>query len=657
MKRLRGDDGAYALLYAVMVVLLIGITSLVVDVGMLRNDRRQNRAAADSAAVAGSARLGLSGANPLEACWAAVHYARADLGLPSAGNAAACTTRFGAPFNVAAACTANVPITATTTLSSGRTIHVTWPVPDSSPLMQDPDHERWGGFDLPDQTISSQDGSSCLRVGVAITQDRNTPFAAVWGDIDATRGTVSHSVGMAAPDDGPGDIAAPLVILDEHTCNALTVTGGGSVTVRASTVVNGISTPGVIAVDSDGLAGLMPGITGEFPCTNSNRFTIRAPSAVNHIWAIDGTAGPAYISSYAMAVGNGAHAFDLAAIANCTPGKTASYATLQASPQAALCPVPQGGSRVGEEPWILRYNCDEAARACLQPNPNDPLPSPRDYVNQWVDYATDTGASSPRAVWGTLPSTNRVTGGGCNLGTTRTFTGPTYVDCDKFTVTNGGKASFMGPVIFRGDVDAAGGSNAGCILFNDNDFAHCSTPAAYVAPDSRTTPDGGNVYVGGGFVGNGNNPYAGALIVNQVFVYVQGRTNITTSEPVDWVAPYGEALPDAIDDECTPDDPTTTTLEPPDPACFDSMGLWAPSYASESPTQNNQLLGGVRLVVDGTFFMPKAYFRFGGQGANFQDRAQFVTRRLEIAGGGELSMVPDGSRSTKIPRGVGTLIR
>lgn len=649
MRRLRGDDGAYALLYAVLVVVLVGITSLVVDIGSLRNDRRQNRAAADSAAVAGSARLGLSGANPLEACWAAVHYARADLGLPSASNAADCSAKFGSPLDVAATCAANIPITATADLSNRRTIHLTWPVPDTSALMQDPDHERWGGFNLPDQTVSSQDGSSCLRFGVAITQDRDTPFAAAWGDIDATRGTVSHSVGLAAPEDGPGDIAAPLVVLDRHTCDALLVTGGGAITVKASAVVNGASTPGVIAIDSSGDGA------GEVDC-NGGKTTIKAPSNVNHIWAVDGTAGPAFISSYAIAVGNLSTSYDPSAVANCSPGKTASLATLQATPQAALCPIPVAGSRIGEAPWITRYNCQSGVMACPSPDPAAPLPDPRNYVDQWVAFATSPSASGARATWGLpgFPGTNRISGGACNHNAVGTVvTGDTYVDCTRFQVALNASISFMGRVIFRGDVDSAAG---GCILFNDANAANCVTPEPYVPPASRTA-DGGNVFIGGSITGNGNGFYSGGLIVKQVFVYAAGRVNINTSDPVIWTAPYGKALPAPYTGTCVPADLAQPATTAPTSACFDSLGLWAPTYGSSAPSQANRLRGGALLQVDGTLFMPKGYFTFAGQGANFQDRAQFVARRLEIAGGGELSMIPDASRSTLIPRGIGTLIR
>jgi hypothetical protein len=211
----------------------------------------------------------------------------------------------------------------------------------------------------------------------------------------------------------------------------------------------------------------------------------------------------------------------------------------------------------------------------------------------------------------------------------------------------------MGRVIFTGDVDAADG---GCILFNDSDASHCVTPEPYVPPASRTA-DGGNVFVAGSFNGSGNGFYAGGLIVKQVFIYVGVRINISSTSPIIWTAPYGRSLPAPYTGTCVPANPATPATSAPTPACFDSMSLWAPRAGTSAPSEANRLRGGAILVVDGTLFIPKGYFTFAGQGTNLQDRAQFVARRLEIAGGGELSMVPDGTRSTLIPRGVGKLIR
>ena len=52
MSRIRNDDGAVAVLTAVLAVVLFGIAALVVDLGLARDNRRQAQNTADAAALA-----------------------------------------------------------------------------------------------------------------------------------------------------------------------------------------------------------------------------------------------------------------------------------------------------------------------------------------------------------------------------------------------------------------------------------------------------------------------------------------------------------------------------------------------------------------------------------------------------------------------------
>ncbi|HKE51342.1 MAG TPA: pilus assembly protein TadG-related protein, partial [Actinomycetes bacterium] len=160
-----GDDrGAYAVLYAILVVLLVGVVALVIDLATLRMDRRTNRAAADSAALAGSSALGRSGVNPIAACEQAMNYVEADLEASGTDN---CASVFaGSPMTQ---CSAGVAKTATEAVA-GRTVKVTWPVPNGSALL-DPDQEDWPGADVT-QLVSSKDGVPCQRVAVEIDHNR-----------------------------------------------------------------------------------------------------------------------------------------------------------------------------------------------------------------------------------------------------------------------------------------------------------------------------------------------------------------------------------------------------------------------------------------------------------------------------------------------------
>jgi len=52
MRRLRNDDGSIAIIVAIVMVVLLGMATLVVDVGRLYVERRQLQNGADAAALA-----------------------------------------------------------------------------------------------------------------------------------------------------------------------------------------------------------------------------------------------------------------------------------------------------------------------------------------------------------------------------------------------------------------------------------------------------------------------------------------------------------------------------------------------------------------------------------------------------------------------------
>jgi hypothetical protein len=71
----------------------------------------------------------------------------------------------------------------------------------------------------------------------------------------------------------------------------------------------------------------------------------------------------------------------------------------------------------------------------------------------------------------------------------------------------------------------------------------------------------------------------------------------------------------------------------------------------------NVLSGQSGIFVDGTWFIPDCEFVFGGGTSQFQTRAQFVAKRLNLNGQGTLIMSPDADRATETPYVAGALIR
>jgi hypothetical protein len=620
----------------VLVVLFIGITALVIDLGMLRMDRRANRAAADAAAVAGSAALGRGGNSPAKACEQAMRYAEASLG--TATGADNCAATFGGPVTCSDAST-----TATATESvEGRTIAVSWPIHDGDPLLTDPDRERSPGS-LVSQPTSGRDGDLCQRIAVQITQNRQLAFAVIWGWSDVT--TQSHSVGLAE-EGGRGGSISPLIALEPTACNALRV-DNATLTVHPAV---GDLNPGEISVDSDGTGtGCAPGTAVSL----ANGGTIDAlgtsGGAPGHIYTLEDS--PSY--------------------PGCTP----------------LCPTPeQRSDPVTEAPWRDRYNCDDLAPAgCANTGVNNAtLPAPHDYVDQFATYdpprpppglplpvcLVDAPVTQPatRAVCPpTDPLTISDTGvlhvdgdlevvGELNVsGGQLEVTGDLYVDPDDHVeVTSGGSIDVGGILTIRDrplgfDLAIASGriaanglsidddvrASGGCLVISRR-LSTCVGWSPALDPDGINDTDG--VKIGGDLIVSGN----GRAVFDQTFVYVDDDLEVSAaSGQLVLVAPYDDQVT-----ECVP----SGFGGLPTPGCFEDLALWVAGITNGDHT----LTGNAATYLDGTTFDPTRELMILGDLPDLT--AQLVADRILIQDG-TLNLVGDAARSTLIPRSGGSLIR
>lgn len=679
------DTGAYAVLYAVIIVVVVVLAGLLVDIGNSRLDRTNNRSASDTAAIAGAARLGLGGSNPKEGCDTAIEYAKQTLGGATNSTLAgitnvSCATAFGG--SVPTTCTAGVVKTAVQVVSirgTKKIIQISWPIPDTSPLLTEPDMERWSGTaGQRVQPAVTSDGTPCLRFAVQILQPRQYLFG------QGRRNTESKSVALAVPRPGPGEIAAPLVILDQKACQALNATGGGGgpglsggieVTASAPFVdANGVTQrdPGVIAVDSD---GTQPnGVENGTSCSGGGT-TINV-SNNSHVWALDGTQTPGYITSYAITVNNAAKSYQ----GNTTGCPVTGFWTPPVSgPPPNLCRIPNLGDRVTDRPWLNRYNCTttDATRyakynplplTCTDPAaPKPPYPTPRDYVDQWERFAT---GAVPKGTWGctgvNIPAGQGCTGAGpagtyripgtiggtsvdCSIASDLTIPGDVYANCNTLTIRSTAKVSVMGSLVTKAgsttaDVTTGGLSleNSACLLLGQTIASGNCTSLPAPIDASAPGADTNSSYISGGFALSSGT----AFVDNKAMVFLRGKLDSNATGVVSWVGPYGST--------CTP---STVATAPPSPACFNSLSLWSPYTGNNTGAQQDFITGGALLNIDGTLFMGYSAFNYAGQATNLQARAQLVTRILNLTGGSVLRMTPDASRSTTIPAGAGQLIR
>jgi hypothetical protein len=628
------EAGVYAILYAILCVVLIGMAAIVVDTATVRQDRRLDRAAADAAALGGARLLDytdISGAQPQQACLSAWNYLASTLHISVP--AGACSAFAG--IDAASYCAvASPPLIADDRTVGSRMIRVAWPIPSSGD----------GGFLTPDIApgslagqqpdnssttpgVLNTDGFSqgCDKIGVAVFQDSDFDLAGVWGWNGTT--TQVHSVARVIPQAGPVEDAAALNVLNPTACESLVTTGGGKVTVGP--VLNNAGTaisPGIIAVEA----------AGTTDCNGQDR-------------VIDPTTGQgSKICASRTAIGAGvcdgqglifSHALD--------PGGNAarSYNAAAVPTNLSPIPTPEQGIR-GYVPVTKRYGCNALA-SCQAPTPN--------YIRNLVNAYGGSGVPSTVYSSSQAPYVNPYPGaftdrsstlcpGGSGITTVVVVpAGNNYAGCT-LTIKNGGAVIVQGgTLVVDGAVSVASG---GCLVMNT---AVTTCPSAVTGSGvtvSSPIPPVADAIV---FVRGSSCPAVGCfdnavtLVFPQTFVYAGGTSglNQASTSLTLWTAPGAGARDvngrTVLDNACY-----DATSGAPVKECLDSrfsrLTFWS-EYAAPS-TKPNQFAGQGALNVVGVFFTPRAYFNFTGGGGYTGAAAQFWSDQLNVNGGANLGLSP-----------------
>jgi hypothetical protein len=603
-RRIRHDEGG---IYSVLFVILLGVFimagALAVDMGALYFTRHATQSVADMAATAGGMELEPSDieavGTPAGACQAAWEYAVTN--LRDASNTA--PHPCGGMPSSGLTCDPTTPTTVTGT-TGPYTISISWPVPDDDPRMDSHDTEVI-------------DGSPCQRVAVTVQRDNDLLLGGFAGG--GNQSTIGASaVARAQAGLNQGDLVA-LVVLHRTDCDALTTAGQGNVLVQATQVTDGdgnqVWVPGAITVDSDGTTRN----DGTQTC-QVNSYAIDANTqGAGSSWIIaentpDGA--PGVLLSHAALV-NPAKAVDTS--------KCGSNGSDRSTRPVQPCPV--SGNRITRAPIDHRYNCKTTYPSALGivGCPGAASNQNGDYIDQlrtrlggFASTPIPSGFSVyPTDYLGTKPSDP------CVFNSPTTVTLPAgnnwFINCPNtggsgnqpgFRMNNNDAVFEAGPgeIVFAGSLDLGSGTFT---IGNDTQQS-----ILYVRPYSSS--QSGDI---------AQNDVA--VTLRNTFVYLQDGAFVAggNSGPIFWVAP---------------DD---------DNFVFDDLALWSDS------TDLHQVGGKGNVELEGTFFMPNAQFRYGGQGAQQQARAQFVASRLQFSGQGELVMKPDPERSTAVAITGVTLIR
>ena len=253
----RGEEGAFMILYVILILGLFGMAALAVDLSSLREDRNGDRAVADAAAAAGALSLHSSSPGPFNACEAAWIVAARNLGYtPPIAGGTPCSG-VGSGITTLTTCTdSDTPRTVTGSVGP-YALTITTPVPDDSSLL----NADTAGGDTTQSVSSEWDGSQCDRIAVTIQRTRKATFGNVFGA--AQNSTTVHSVARGVTAQGVGANAPALVALNPHDCLAV---NAGTGLIEA---VNNGSHAGIIQADSDASTS-----SGTLSCTSNKVLSV-----------------------------------------------------------------------------------------------------------------------------------------------------------------------------------------------------------------------------------------------------------------------------------------------------------------------------------------------------------------------------------------------
>lgn len=636
----RDERGAFMVLWAVLVVALLVMLAIVVDLGQVRSDRRANQSLADYAALA--AGLKLSGRNlpvpardPQGACQGALESLKrngpnlpSSTSIPCSTLPAVCVNPSSSPPTAGTA-----PVTIQSTGSGDYRIEIEYPVAPSRIA-----DSRFSG------AVGANDGLPCSRMRVSVLRRSPSFFAGIVGG--ANWEPVASAVVRGEVDESTLQVAA-LLLLERNGCAALQSSGQGAVIVLSPSASN----PGRIHADSRGSTA------GGLCTTNNNPggfvvYGSQLPSASGSGPSIvaqnssDGTLG--VIGVYAMNPSeNPARAgavYPSGINVAPTPGGIMSrrivdnkYNNPSSGSGAAVTAL--HNSATARAAWTPAQAA--AAGYTVLPGPAEPAfscnggPLTVSLANVFVN-CTDYQASDASV-----------------------FTGTDFVFAGKVSVANNKLLSLPNArsIVVRGCVGCDGGGNysasvAGTLRINQGVATTCA---------GRLGPGAGGTTTSWASLALMDGPFeiTGSVQMCQTFVYIAGGVapNQSTSSNTGQNVNCSSALPCPISNagdgaismsgggsSADWTAPNQLSGEPDSTSPFEDIALWTETAADTAlkATGSNR--------TEGVYFLPNSLMTFTGQATQDQPlNAQFISRRLDMKGQGDLALRPNPADAIKIP--------
>jgi hypothetical protein len=608
LNRVRGDEGVTLVLASLAMLSILIVTAIVIDLGFARAERREAQTVVDLAALAGGEHLASATepANPLLACEDAVEYLQLNLSAYPSGNTMPCG-------DLPDPCDDTTPPVTITDggVADPFTLSITFPVPDS-----DITDDRVAGG------LRNLDGRQCERMRVELAWTHPGFFSRAISE-DGLRVRASAVVRRIPVD---ATRVPSLWLLEPHECNVLIAQGGGTVTVGLP------DRSGLITADSSGTGG---------GCNASNNTVISAQgSSVPAIWSMpDDVDPPGQISLVAMDNGQ----------TNCDTGNT--FACNQAhidSGHIDPMPIPRNAPAtralvdhvynckasypdydsltdakntrtLGNQPAIPIFGCPDAdARYATIDEVTDYVGAaglPDGTWNRWTDHHSCTVGSSLPEVFGNW-----------------------VVDCNTLRIQNNGIVRFSGGnLIFDGDINLQGG---GILLVNGTYFG--GFVQTNPVDDLMTIPECAN-WTPACLPFSANNA-AWMYMRDGTFTQAGGSGLLMNSTTL---------IQAPIDGNNVDIGGGQAIWSAPEVGPMTGLALWSEGFSGSFRLRG---AGGVEL--QGVFFTPEANpFTLRGSGDMNPQEAQFISRRVDVAGGGAIRLYPMGTQMIVIPPPAAFLIR
>lgn len=621
--RRRSDRGATLVLVAFLLVALLTIVALVVDLSFVRDTRQTSKADADFAVAAGIRNMdnGSGAVQPWRGICAARDYLIAN--NPTFAGMAETYAGAGATANPC------VTLPAVTCSNASPSYAVLTGVADAGRLTV----EIKSAYALPDTAnfpedatypVSDAGDGPCDNLAVIIT----AKDPAYFGGVAGSSGQKTSIRSVARLVQGTSDAStAALVLLERFSCEALSI---GGATTEGVWVRGFGESPGIIHADSIGSTG----------CNNSKIFhvngsgsrQIRAGRAESPV----GAEAPGLITAVSMSGAPGAVPANTSAP---SPSQVCAQATV--TDCTATSPVTGGGATgnglVGRGVVDDRYRTPVLSRYAT--------------ASQRFGMTLETADAAGFTTVRNGPDADLP----CN---TPSFTATRlWIDCNNF----GGARTFASSVkevVIRGNVSLSSSdvmrfdeptnvyvqgnvslSSSGQFRVNDNNAASCAVRYASV-PSARA-----ELVIGGGL-----NLSGGTLRLCQTTLLLTDDDG-SCPIPASGAAPYSNSCDGSISssgqstvDWSAPNVNNLTTPSPTELSNLEDLALWTETSGGHSLTGNGD------LTMAGIFFTPNADpFHIAGNGAKNTRDAQFLTRKLSVAGNGLLEMRPDPVNAVQIP--------